>query len=50
MLPIGAKFKNLETQVNSKDLFSTTTTNAYTYKDLVSKEFINYHQYFVRGR
>jgi hypothetical protein len=47
MLSSGAKFENLETQVNSKDLFSTIATNAYTYKDLVSKEFISYHQYFV---
>ncbi len=43
MLSNGAKFENIETQVYSKKLFSTTTTNANTYMDLVSKELIGYH-------
>ncbi len=43
MLSSGAKFENLETQMNSEDLFSTIAMNAYTYKDLVSKELISYH-------
>jgi hypothetical protein len=38
MLSSGAKFENLETQMNSENLFSTIATNAYTYRDLVSKE------------
>jgi hypothetical protein len=33
--------------VNSKKLFFTTTINADTYKDLVSKDFVGYRQYLV---
>jgi hypothetical protein len=32
----GAEFEDLGTQVNSKDLFFTTTMNVDSYKDLVS--------------
>ncbi len=43
----GVKFENLVTQVNSGNLFFTITTNVDTYKDLVSKELVSYHWYFV---
>ncbi len=33
--------------MNSKDLFFTITINANTYKDLVLRNFVCYHQYLV---
>jgi hypothetical protein len=47
MLSSGAKFENLVTQVNSKNLVFTTTMNVDFYRDLVSRELIGYCQYVV---
>ncbi len=47
VLSNGAKFENLVTQVNSKNLVFTTIMNVNTYRDLVSRKLIGYHQYFV---
>jgi hypothetical protein len=40
MLISGVEIKD---QVNFEDPFLNTTTNAYTYKDLVAQELIGYH-------
>jgi hypothetical protein len=36
--------ENLQSKGNSKDLFKTTSTNANTYMDLVSRELFGFHR------
>ncbi len=47
MFSSGVEFENLVTQMNSENLFFTTTTNVNTYKDLVSRKFVGYNRYFA---
>ncbi len=47
MLSSGAEFENLATQVKFENLFFTTTTNADTYKALVPRKLVGYHQYLA---
>ncbi len=41
------KVEDLQSKGNSKDLFKTTSTNANTYMDLVSRELFGFHQYSI---
>ncbi len=37
------EIEDFQCQLHVKDLFHTITTNANTYMDLVSKEFVGFH-------
>lgn len=37
------EIEDLQSQIHVKDLLRTITTNANTYIDLVSKEFVGFH-------
>ncbi len=37
------EIEDLQSQIHVKDLLHTITTNANTYMDLVSKEFVGFH-------
>jgi hypothetical protein len=47
MLASVEKVEDLQSQGNAEDFFQTISTNVDTNKDLVSREFIGFHQYLI---
>lgn len=39
--------EDLQSKGNSKDIFKTTSTNANTYMDLVSRKLFGFHRYSI---